>query len=81
MPFKRGGLALAQDAGVPIVPLATVGGYRVLASGSMHIRPGRFTIVAGAPLYPADFADRDALGAAVRQAIEALVAEAKSLQA
>jgi len=81
LPFKRGGLALAQDAGVPIVPLATVGGYRVLASGSMHIRPGRFTIVAGAPIYPADHADRDALGAAVRQAIEALVAEAKSLQA
>lgn len=79
LPFKKGGFALAQDAGVPIVPMATVGGFHVLPSGSMRIRPGRFTLLVGTPVHPGDFPDREALCVEVRRRIESLVAEANSL--
>jgi 1-acyl-sn-glycerol-3-phosphate acyltransferase len=76
LPFKKGGFALALEAGVPIVPMATVGGYKVLASGSLRIRPGRYTLLIGEPVHPADHADRESLLSEVRSRIEALVAEA-----
>ena len=75
--FKKGGFALAQEAGVPIVPMATVGGFHVLPSGRLRIRPGKYTVAVGAPVHPADHPDRDALMQRVRQSIEALVAEAR----
>jgi 1-acyl-sn-glycerol-3-phosphate acyltransferase len=76
LPFKKGGFALALEAGVPIVPMATVGGFKVLASGSLRIRPGRYTLLLGEPVHPADHADRESLLKEVRSRIEALVAEA-----
>ena len=79
--FKKGGFALALDAGVPIVPMATVGGFNALPSGGLRIRPGRFTMLVGDPVYPGDHADRDALAAEVRLRIEALVAQARAEQA
>ena len=79
LPFKKGGFALAIEADVPIVPMATVGGFRVLASGSLRIRPGRYKLLMGEPVHPADHADRDALMQEVRNRIEALVAEANAV--
>jgi 1-acyl-sn-glycerol-3-phosphate acyltransferase len=76
LPFKKGGFALALDAGVPIVPMATVGGFQVLPAGSLRIRPGRYTLVMGEPVDPAQHADRDALMKEVRARIEGLMAEA-----
>jgi 1-acyl-sn-glycerol-3-phosphate acyltransferase len=77
LPFKKGGFALAQDAGVPIIPMATVGGFHVLASGSLRIHPGQYTVLLGEPVQPADFPDREALMKEVRTRIETLVAEAR----
>jgi 1-acyl-sn-glycerol-3-phosphate acyltransferase len=79
LPFKKGGFALAQEAGVPIVPMATVGGFRVLASGSLRIRPGRYTLLIGEPVHPSNHEDRDSLMKEVRRRIEALVAEARAV--
>jgi 1-acyl-sn-glycerol-3-phosphate acyltransferase len=77
LPFKKGGFALALDAGVPIVPLATVGGFQVLPHGSVRIRPGRYDVVVGESVDPAAFQDREALMAEVRRRIQALIAEAQ----
>jgi 1-acyl-sn-glycerol-3-phosphate acyltransferase len=77
LPFKKGGFALALDAGVPIIPMATVGGFQVLPSGSLRIRPGKYVIRLGEPVLPAEHADRESLMKEVRDRIEALVAEAR----
>lgn len=76
LPFKKGGFALAQHAGVPIVPLATVGGFQILPPGTARIRPGRYDVVVGEPVDPAGYEDRDLLAAEVRRRIEALLAQA-----
>ena len=75
LPFKKGGFALALDAGVPIVPLATVGGFQVLPPGSAILRRGCYRVRAGEPVDPAAFGDREALSQAVRERIQALLAE------
>ncbi len=75
LPFKKGGFALALDAGVPIVPLATVGGFQVLPRGSGILRRGRYRVRAGEPVDPAGFGDRETLSLAVRERIQALMAE------
>jgi 1-acyl-sn-glycerol-3-phosphate acyltransferase len=71
-PFKKGGFALAQEAGVPIVPLAVAGGYDMLPPGTVWIRPGRYVVVFGAPVHPAAFDTREALMDEVRTRIVAL---------
>ncbi|NWJ40530.1 MAG: 1-acyl-sn-glycerol-3-phosphate acyltransferase [Geothrix sp.] len=78
LPFKKGGFALALEAGVPIVPMATVGGFHVLSSGSVRIRPGRYALMVGEPVHPAGYPDRDALMKEVRARIEGLVTEART---
>jgi 1-acyl-sn-glycerol-3-phosphate acyltransferase len=78
LPFKKGGFALAQDAGVPIIPMATVGGFQVLPSGTMRIRPGRYTLLMGEPVHPSDYTSRESLMKEVRSRIEALVATARN---
>ena len=70
--FKKGGFALAQEADVPIVPLAAVGGYDMLPSGTVWIRPGSYVVAFGAPVHPRDFPTREALMQEVRLRIEAL---------
>ena len=76
-PFKKGGFAMALAAGVPIVPLATVGGFRTLPPGSLRFRPGSYTILVGAPVDPAAFPDRDSLLREVRRHIEMLLESAR----
>ena len=78
-PFKKGGFAMALDAGVPIVPLATVGGYQIMPPGSLRMHPGRYTILIGKPVDPRTFPNRDALMKEVRRHIEVLVATAQGL--
>ena len=69
LPFKKGGFVMAEEAGVQIVPLATVGGRTMLPPGAVHIRPGRYVVAFGAPVDPKGFHSRDALIAEVRRRI------------
>jgi 1-acyl-sn-glycerol-3-phosphate acyltransferase len=70
--FKKGGFSLAQKAGVPIVPLATVGGFRMLPPGGCLVRPGSYTVVFGQPIDPKVFTSREALMDEVRARITEL---------
>lgn len=73
LPFKKGGFNLAMDAGVPVVPLATVGGFGTLPAGSIRMRPGRYVVSFGRPVDPAGFSHRDALMTEVRNQIQGLM--------
>ncbi|HNX95881.1 MAG TPA: lysophospholipid acyltransferase family protein [Holophaga sp.] len=79
--FKKGGFAMALDAGVPIVPLATVGGFTVMPPGTIRIHEGTYTLAFGSPVDPAEFSDRDALMHEVETRIARLVQEVRSQDA
>lgn len=81
LPFKKGGFNLAQEAGVPIVPLATVGGFQTLPPGARGVRPGRYAVRFGEPVDPARFPSRDALMEEVRSRITALIVAAREATA
>lgn len=74
--FKTGAAHIANQAGVPIVPMAIAGTRRILPPGSLHLRPGVAEIRFGTPI-PTDGAHRtsaSALTERVRQEIERLAA-------
>jgi 1-acyl-sn-glycerol-3-phosphate acyltransferase len=77
LPFKKGGFQLAMDAGVPIVPMATVGGFQTLPRGTIFVRPGCYVVSFGEPVDTASYASREDLMQEVRSRIEALIADAK----
>ena len=77
LPFKKGGFQLAMDAGVPIVPLATVGGLQTLPRGTIFVRPGRYVVSFGEPIDTSSYTNRDDLMREVRIRIEALIADAR----
>ena len=74
-PFKKGGFHLAREAAVPVVPVAISGSHRILASGSLRVRPGPVRVLVAAPLDPRSL-DVEALSETVRARIaEGLTAE------
>jgi 1-acyl-sn-glycerol-3-phosphate acyltransferase len=77
LPFKKGGFLMALRAQAPIVPVAISGGRDAMRRGSKIIRPVQVSIRVGAPIETAgmQMTDRDALIAAVRERIAALLAE------
>lgn len=48
--FKRGGFLLATRSGVPIVPVAIRGSYRILPRDDWRVRPGRVEVIIGNPI-------------------------------
>lgn len=74
--FKKGGFALAQDAGVPIVPFVLKGGFEILPRGARRVTPGRYRMLIGSPVDTRSFQSRDELLAEVRKRIEALLLQA-----
>jgi 1-acyl-sn-glycerol-3-phosphate acyltransferase len=79
LPFKKGPFHLAMESGVPVLPVTLLGTYECWPKSRFALRPGTATVVFHPPLNPADYADRDALMKAVREAMEsALPAERRS---
>lgn len=69
LPFKKGPFHLAMESGVPVLPVTLLGTYECWPRTRFALRPGTATVVFHAPLDPHDYADRDALQAAVAEAI------------
>ncbi len=69
LPFKKGPFFLAMESGAPVVPVSIWGSETMMTKGSLRIKPGTAHLVFHPPLYPKQFATRDELMAAVREAI------------
>ena len=74
LPFKKGVFNLAQDAGVPLVPLGLTGGFEMLPRG-WRVAPGTFRIHVGQPIAPADHPELEDLRQVAHDAVKALVAK------
>ena len=74
LPFKKGGLIMAIEAQVPVVPVAVQGGRAAMRKGSAVVRPVRVSVRIGAPIPTAGLTldDRDVLIEQVRRAVEEL---------
>ena len=69
--FYPGAFRLALEAGVPVVPVAIDGAYRLLDESGKAARPGRVTVRLGPPIPPSGTAP--ALAARARSAVDALL--------
>ncbi|MCL1907815.1 MAG: 1-acyl-sn-glycerol-3-phosphate acyltransferase [Holophagaceae bacterium] len=72
--FKKGGFGLALKAEVPIVPLATVGGWDILPKGAMRFKPGNIQVVFGKAVFPNNYPTREALMGEVERQIREMIA-------
>ncbi|HSY62957.1 MAG TPA: lysophospholipid acyltransferase family protein [Terriglobales bacterium] len=83
LPFKKGPFYLAEECGVPIVPVTIVGSHYVMPKTRFAIRPGTVTVIFHDPIEPKDFGSRECLMAKVRKSIDsglpAEFQEAKSI--
>ena len=68
-PFKKGAFYMAVETKVPVVPVTITGTEKMLKKGSLGLIPGVARVVFHDPIDPAKFADREALMAAVHEAI------------
>ena len=69
LPFKKGPFYLAMQTGAPCIPVSIWGTETMMAKGSLRIHPGTAHVTFHAPIYPSDFATREDLLKAVREAI------------
>jgi len=75
LPFKKGPFYLAMEAGAPCVPVSIHGTEGLMAKGSMRVIPGTAYITFHRPLSPRDFATREELMQAMRNAIASALPE------
>ena len=72
--FKKGAFVLALQLGVPVIPVAVIGGRQIMAKNKMGIRSGRMKVVVGEPIPVEEmtFDARDSLVERARDAIAML---------
>jgi 1-acyl-sn-glycerol-3-phosphate acyltransferase len=70
LPFKKGPFYLAEECGVPIIPMTIVGTHYAMPKGRFAIKPGRVKVIFHSPIEPKDFGSRECLMEKVRAAIE-----------
>ncbi len=72
LPFKKGGFVLAQEAGIPIVPIVVQGSAQVLSRRGWQIRGGDIDVLVGAPIPVAGVAQEE-LMRQVREHLERML--------
>lgn len=70
LPFKKGPFFLAMESGAPVVPVTIRGTEKLMRKGSLKVYPGTVRVIFHAPIEPRDYATREELMAAVREAIQ-----------
>src|SRR5712691_3563053 len=70
LPFKKGPFYLAEECGVPVVPVTIVGTHYTMPKARFAIKPGRVKVIFHPPIEPKDFGSRDCLMEKVRSAID-----------
>jgi 1-acyl-sn-glycerol-3-phosphate acyltransferase len=68
-PLKKGPFYLAMETGALIVPVSIHGTESMMRKGSLRIFPGTAHVIFHAPIQPSNYATREDLMAAVRQAM------------
>jgi 1-acyl-sn-glycerol-3-phosphate acyltransferase len=69
LPFKKGPFYLAMESGAPVIPISIWGSEHMMTKGSLRIKPGTAHLTFHPAVYPQQFATREQLAAAVREAI------------
>lgn len=59
IPFRRGAFFMARDAGLPVVPIAIRGLYRILPKGNWVLRPGFIEVQVGPQIETAGLTDEE----------------------
>ena len=70
LPFKKGPFYLAEECGVPVIPMTISGTHYVMPKARFAIKPGIVTVTFHHPIEPKDFGSRECLMEKVRVAIE-----------
>lgn len=75
--FKKGGVALAIKAKLPVIPITIIGSYKLLPRSAIRIRPGILKIIIGDPIDTSSYGDddKDILLLKVRDVIEKTLGE------
>lgn len=68
-PFKKGPFAIAEQAGVPVVPVAVTGSRAITAKRRIEVHPGTIHVSMGEPVHPSEFPGRVGLLREVRRRI------------
>ena len=69
LPFKKGPFYLAEECGVPVVPVTIVGTHQLMPKKRFEITPGRVKILFHDPIEAKDFGGRECLMERVRAVI------------
>lgn len=69
LPFKKGPFYLAEECGVPVVPVTICGTHYVMPKGRFSLKPGLVTVIFHQPIEPAAFGGREQLMVKVRDTI------------
>jgi 1-acyl-sn-glycerol-3-phosphate acyltransferase len=77
-PFKKGSFVLAIETGLPILPVALDGGWRIVRDGRVHPGVVRMRVAPAVPTEGLTADDRDAVLAAVRGEIERELDQARA---
>ena len=58
-PFKKGGVALALSAGLPIVPITFLNSHRLFPKKALRIKPGTMRVIVDDPIDTSGYGEND----------------------